>query len=118
MKSCMNIEDYTIDASAFEGLSNAETIESVNFSNFADKISYIDRELIGSGVNIFRSDGSLMLYDENSRSFWIIPDVEKPIKIVFDNNGIRIMDESEVDLCKDIEVASEEELNLFIKGAS
>lgn len=114
----MNIEDYTIDASAFEGLSNAATTASINFSNFADKISYINRELIGIGVNVFRSDGSLILYDENGRSFWEIPDVEKPIKIVFDNNGIRIIDESEVDLCEDIEVASEEELNLFIKGAS
>ena len=45
----------------------------------------------------------------------VIETAEKPIKVVFDN-GMQIIDESELDSCEDMEAASEEELNMFIEG--
>ena len=86
----MSIEDYAIDDSAF-----AELINAVKTSN----------------------DGNILFHTDNAGSIWVIPTTEKPIKVVFDN-GIQIVDESKAGLCEDIEAASEEELDLFIKGVS
>jgi hypothetical protein len=113
----MNIEDYTIDASAFAGLGNAATTASIDFSSFVEEVSHISSNFMGSGVEVFRSGGSLIVYDKSGRIFYLIPDVEKPMKVVFDN-GMQIVDESKAGLCEDIEAASEEELDLFIKGVS
>ena len=87
----MNIEDYAIDDSAF-----AELINAVKTSS---------------------DDGNILFHIDNAGSIWVIPTTEKPIKVVFDN-GMQIVDESKAGLCEDIEAASEEELNLFIKGVS
>ena len=113
MKSYMNIEDYTIDASAFAGLGNAATTASIDFSSFVEEVSHISSNFMGSGVEVFRSGGSLIVYDKSGRSFYLIPDVEKPMKVVFDN-GIQITDESEVDYVGDLEPATDEEIKTLI----
>ena len=82
----MNIEDYTIDASAFAGLGNAATTASIDFSSFVEEVSHISSNFMGSGVEVFRSGGSLIVYDKSGRSFYLIPDVEKPMKVVFDTH--------------------------------
>lgn len=109
----MNIEDYTIDASAFAGLGNAATTASIDFSSFVEEVSHISSNFMGSGVEVFRSGGSLIVYDKSGRSFYLIPDVEKPMKVVFDN-GIQITDESEVDYVGDLEPATDEEIKTLI----
>lgn len=46
--------------------------------------------------------------------YTIYDDDDRKTKVVFEN-GIQMIDESEIDLHEDIEAASEEELDLFIK---
>ena len=101
----MNIEDYTIDTSAFAGLGNAATTASINLSNFADAISNTIFKLSDNGVTIFDNNGNSIIH------------LPGQIKVVFDN-GMQIIDESKAGLYEDIEAASEEELDLFIKGVN
>lgn len=87
----MNIEDYTIDTSAFE--------------------------LSENGVTIFDNNGNPIIHYKNHEFIGDFLQAPRQIKVVFDN-GMQIVDESKAGLCEDIEAASEEELNLFIKGVS
>ena len=117
MKSYMNIEDYAIDDSAFAELINAAKASSDSLENFNGAVTNAIYELTNNGVNVFGDDGNILFHTDNAGSIWVIPTTEKPIKVVFDN-GMQIVDESKAGLCEDIEAASEEELNLFIKGVS
>ena len=99
----MNIEDYTIDASAFAGLGNAATTASIDFSSFVEEVSHISSNFMGSDVEVFRSGGSLIVYDKSGRIFYLIPDVEKPMKVVFDN-GIQITFDEEFEPASDAEL--------------
>ena len=111
----MNIEDYTIDASAFAGLGNAATTASISFSDFANEVSNMVLQLTDNGVTIFDNDGNPVIHYKNYETIWESLQPFEHVKVVFEN-GIQIIDESEIDLREDIEAASEEELDLFIKG--
>lgn len=97
----MNIEDYTIDTSAFAGFGNAATAASINLSNFADEISNTIFKLSDNGVTVFDNNGNLIIR------------LPGQIKVVFDN-GIQITDESEVDYVGDLEPATDEEIKTLI----
>lgn len=97
----MNIEDYTIDTSAFAGFGNAATAASINLSNFADEISNTIFKLSDNGVTVFDNNGNLIIR------------LPGQIKVVFDN-GIRIIDESEVDYVGGLEPATDEEIKTLI----
>lgn len=105
----MNIEDYTIDTSAFAGLGNAATTASINLSNFADAISNTIFKLSDNGVTIFDNNGNSIIH------------LPGQIKVVFDTHE----DGDCVEYGKenlwgdfewDIDVATDEELSLFVKG--
>ena len=70
----MNIEDYTIDTSAFAGFGNAATTASINLSNFADAISNTIFKLSDNGVTIFDNNGNPIIHSPGQ------------IKVVFDTH--------------------------------
>jgi hypothetical protein len=109
----MNIEDYTIDASAFAGLINAVKASSDSLESFNGAVTNAIYELTNNGVNVFGNDGNILFHTDDAGSIWVIPTTEKPIKVVFDN-GIQIVDESEPDYAEDYDTATDEEIEALI----
>lgn len=109
----MNIEDYTIDASAFAGLGNAATTASISFSDFANEVSNMVLQLTDNGVTIFDNDGNPVIHYKNYETIWEFLQPFEHVKVVFDN-GIQITDESEVDYVGDLEPATDEEIKTLI----
>lgn len=105
----MNIEDYTIDTSAFAGLGNAATTASISFSDFANEVSNMVLQLTDNGVTIFDNDGNPVIHYKNYETIWEFLQPFEHVKVVFDN-GMQIVDESEVDLYEDSEPASDKEI--------
>lgn len=98
----MNIEDYTIDTSAFAGFGNAATAASINLSNFADEISNTIFKLSDNGVTVFDNNGNLIIR------------LPGQIKVVFDNGGMQMTDKSDHDYTEDYEAATDEEIEALI----
>ena len=84
----MNIGDYTIDTSAFE--------------------------LSENGVTIFDNNGNPIIHYKNHEFIGDFLQAPRQIKVVFDN-GVQIIDESEVDLYEDSEPASDKEIEELLK---
>lgn len=113
MKSYMSIEDYAIDDPAFAELINAVKASSDSLESFNGAVTNAIYELTNNGVNVFGNDGNILFHTDDAGSIWVIPTTEKPIKVVFDN-GIQIIDKSEVDHVGDLEPATDEEIKTLI----
>lgn len=109
----MNIEDYTIDASAFAGLGNAATTASISFSDFANEVSNMVLQLTDNGVTIFDNDGDPVIHYKNYETIRESLQPFEHVKVVFDN-GIQIVDESEPDYAEDYDTATDEEIEALI----
>lgn len=82
----MNIEDYTIDASAFAGLGNAATTASISFSDFANEVSNMVLQLTDNGVTIFDNDGNPVIHYKNYETIWESLQPFEHVKVVFDTH--------------------------------
>lgn len=71
-------------------------------------------DLTASSLGVVVSDykESYLLYGDEGM-YYIVPKMNEPIKVVFDN-GIQIIDESEVDYVGDLEPATDEEIKTLI----
>ena len=88
MKSYMNIGDYTIDTSAFE--------------------------LSENGVTIFDNNGNPIIHYKNHEFIGDFLQPPRQIKVVFDNGGMQMTDESDHDYTEDYEAATDEEIEALI----
>ena len=109
------------DPLLLEKIMNAFREHQGSISSVVEDLSYdteLSVDLTASSLGVVVSDykESYLLYGDEGM-YYIVPKMNEPIKVVFDN-GMQIVDESKAGLCEDIEAASEEELNLFIRGVS
>ena len=65
-------------------------------------------------MNVFGNDGNILFHTDDAGSIWVIPTTEKPIKVVFDNGGMQMTDESDHDYTEDYEAATDEEIEALI----
>ena len=84
----MNIGDYTIDTSAFE--------------------------LSENGVTIFDNNGNPIIHYKNHEFIGDFLQPPRQIKVVFDNGGMQMTDESDHDYTEDYEAATDEEIEALI----
>lgn len=84
----MNIGDYTIDTSAFE--------------------------LSENGVTIFDNNGNPIIHYKNHEFIGDFLQAPRQIKVVFDNGGMQMTDESDHDYTEDYEAATDEEIEALI----
>lgn len=111
----MNIEDYTIDDSAFAELINAVKASSDSLESFNGAVTNAIYELTNNGVNVFGNDGNILFHTDNAGSIWVIPTTEKPIKVVFDTHEDGdCVEYGRENICGvfewDIDVATDEEI--------
>lgn len=105
------------DSLLLEKIMNAFKKHQGSISSVVEDLSYdteLSVDLTASSLGVVVSDykESYLLYG-NEGMYYIVPKMNEPIKVVFDN-GIQIIDESEVDYVGDLEPATDEEIKTLI----
>lgn len=105
------------DSLLLEKIMNAFKKRQGSISSVVGDLSYdteLSVDLTASSLGVVVSDykESYLLYGDEGM-YYIVPKMNEPIKVVFDN-GIQIIDESEVDYVGDLEPATDEEIKTLI----
>ena len=105
------------DSLLLEKIMNAFREYQGSISSVVEDLSYdteLSVDLTASSLGVVVSDykESYLMYG-NEGMYYIVPKMNEPIKVVFDN-GIQITDESEVDYVGDLDPATDEEIKTLI----
>lgn len=105
------------DPLLLEKIMNAFRKHQGSISSVVEDLSYdteLSVDLTASSLGVVVSDykESYLLYGDEGM-YYIVPKMNEPIKVVFDN-GIQIIDKSEVDHVGDLEPATDEEIKTLI----
>lgn len=106
------------DPLLLEKIMNAFRKHQGSISSVVEDLSYdteLSVDLTASSLGVVVSDykESYLLYGDEGM-YYIVPKMNEPIKVVFDNGGMQMIDESDHDYTEDYEVATDEEIEALI----
>lgn len=106
------------DSLLLEKIMNAFKKHQGSISSVVEGLSYdteLSVDLTASSLGAVVSDykESYLLYSDEGM-YYIVPKMNEPIKVVFDNGGMQMIDESDHDYTEDYETATDEEIEALI----
>lgn len=106
------------DPLLLEKIMNAFRKHQGSISSVVEDLSYnteLSVDLTASSLGVVVSDykESYLLYGDEGM-YYIVPKMNEPIKVVFDNGGMQMIDESDHDYTEDYEAATDEEIEALI----
>lgn len=106
------------DPLLLEKIMNAFREHQGSISSVVEDLSYdteLSVDLTASSLGAVVSDykESYLLYGDEGM-YYIVPKMNEPIKVVFDNGGMQMTDEPDNDYTEDYESATDEEIEALI----